>query len=156
MPDSVRHDDGCASWYSDICNCTASEPPHARQSIPIDFLHNEDWAKFGLEWPRAAAFLRARNLSRELQYMETTGKASGLNASYVAHRIAELRGLGIVTVEEVELANAGYSSLPGAAEDERTSMAAHRKTCVCCMHGGHEVPLGKGESCDCPCHGGAA
>lgn len=33
-------------------------------------------------------------------------------------------------------------------------MAARRTTCVCCNHGDHEVSLGKGESCDCPCHGG--
>ena len=29
-----------------------------------------------------------------------------------------------------------------------------KMTKVISMHGDHEVPLGKGESCDCPCHGG--
>ena len=123
----ISHDDDCSLFYSERCNCTASEPPFAFASIPTDFLHDDDWREFDQLHAAAASFLRNRNLRRELQYMETTGKASGLNPNYVTQRIAELRALGVATLEEEALANAGCSSLPGAAEDGRTSIATRAK-----------------------------
>ena len=66
--------------------------------------------------------------------------------------------VGMSADDEVARVDAGYGSLPGAAEDKATSMAARarRSTCVFCRHGDHEVPLSKDESCDCPCHGRTA
>ena len=98
-----------------------------QSTIPVNFLHDDDWREFDRRHAAAASFLRSRNLRRELQYMKTVGKASGLNPNYVAQRIAEMRALGIMTMEEEAATDADYSSLPGAAEDERTSMAAHAK-----------------------------
>lgn len=91
----IRHEDHCSSWYSSKCDCQESRPPHAHRSINTDFLHDADWLELESSHPAAATFLRGRNNSRELQYMETVGKASGLNPDYVAHRIAELRTLGV-------------------------------------------------------------
>ena len=94
----IRHEDHCSSWYSNSCNCAESKPPYAHQSIQTDFLHNEDWAELDRKFPDAVAFLRQQNLIRELQYMEGTGTASGLNAEYVKQRIVELRALGVSNV----------------------------------------------------------
>jgi hypothetical protein len=94
----ICHDDNCSNWYSNTCNCTASQPPYARQAIQTDFLYNEDWAELEQCFPTTVAFLRGRNLVRELQYMEGTGTASGLNADYVKRRITELRALGVSNI----------------------------------------------------------
>ncbi len=40
-----------------------------------------------------------------------------------------------------------------ANEDTRRQDEYTAQTCTYCIHGDHELPIPKGETCTCPCHG---